>query len=118
VGTPAVSARNGKSEALQMNPTSALLRTLLLSRLAQSDNYPTGLARQLTAEGVPLDAAQASTLMAQLQVDGLAESKWVFDSGTRPRRWYTMTKRGHQELAAIVTHTIVMYQQILALLQA
>jgi DNA-binding PadR family transcriptional regulator len=102
---------------LEVNPTSALLRTLLLARLQHADNYPSGLARQLTAEGVRVEAAQASTLMAQLQEDGYADSKWVFNIGPRPQRWYTMNDHGRSQISGIVDRTVRLYRCVLDLLE-
>lgn len=99
-----------------LKPSAELLRMLMLKKLLTKSNYPTGLAKELQAEGVNLNEAYASTLMIDLKEAGLAESKLVFSDAGRPRRMYTLTAKGKADAAGLIAKTVAEYQAALRVL--
>jgi PadR family transcriptional regulator, regulatory protein PadR len=76
---------------------------LILSVLADSRQYGYQIMRELErrSEGYfTMTAALLYPALHQLEEDGLVESEWEDGQGKRRRKYYTITPKGHQALAA------------------
>ncbi len=76
--------------------------TLVLSVLSQlhTPQYGYSLMQALTAQGLDIDQGTLYPLLRRLEKQDLLESEWVTD-GSRPRRYYTLSKTGKVVLEAL-----------------
>ena len=77
-----------------------VLALAVLSQL-QKPQYGYSLINELSEKGLVIDQGTLYPLLRRLEADGLLESAWNTE-GTRPRRYYVISKLGNHLLELLV----------------
>ena len=91
---------------MDMGPETTELRRgvlgpCVLALLAERPRFGMELVRDLShAGGLLTSEGTVYPLLSRLRDAGLVTSRWVNDDTTRPRRYYSITDKGHKHLAA------------------
>ena len=87
------------SEAVQVQLKKGVLELCVLALLSRGDAYAYEIASRLT-KGIDMGEGTIYPLMRRMQSDGLVET-YLVESSTGPsRKYYRLTRSGHQALAA------------------
>lgn len=77
------------------------LEYCVLAMVGSGRMYGLDIARRLTTDGVLMSSeGTLYPLLARLRKAGLVETTWQESTSGPPRRYYTLTPRGHEALAA------------------
>lgn len=78
-----------------------VLGPCVLALLAERPRFGLELVRDLsTADGLLTSEGTVYPLLNRLRDNGLVTSRWVHKDGAHPRRYYSITDRGREHLAA------------------
>jgi PadR family transcriptional regulator, regulatory protein PadR len=81
-----------------------VLGPCVLALLAERPRFGLELVRDLSrADGLLTSEGTVYPLLNRLRDAGLVTSRWIHDDQTRPRRYYSITKRGREHLVAFRT---------------
>lgn len=90
-------------EKWQIQLRKGALELVILAALQRQPVYGLALLRHL--QRFPTTAITEGTLyplLDRLKRDGLVDANWVQEGDTRPRKYYQLTAKGGQKLAALV----------------
>ena len=90
-------------EKWQIQLRKGALELVILAALRAEPVYGLALLRHL--QRFPTTAITEGTLyplLDRLKRDGLVDANWVQEGESRPRKYYRLTARGEQKLAALV----------------
>ncbi len=77
-------------------------KPLILTILSWGENYGYEIIQKVgELSGGVLDWSDGMLypVLYKLEKDGLAQSRWEVQEGARPRKYYSITKKGREELA-------------------
>ncbi len=77
-------------------------KPLILTILSWGENYGYEIIQKVgELSGGVLDWSDGMLypVLYKLEKDGLVQSRWEIEEGSRPRKYYSITKKGKEELA-------------------
>lgn len=77
-------------------------KPLILSILSWGENYGYEIIQkvgELSGGVLEWSDGMLYPVLYKLEKDGLVQSRWELGEGTRPRKYYSITQKGRQELA-------------------
>lgn len=86
-------------ERIATNIRKGVLEYCVLAVLAERDCYGLELAESLVERGLSASEGSLYPLLARMRQAGTVETRWESSTGTRRRRYYTLTCQGHRQLA-------------------
>ena len=81
----------------------ASTRPIILAILSQGEDYGYSIIQKVkSVSGGSLEWTDGMLypVLQRMEMDGLVASKWKLSGNTRPRRYYTITERGQEELVS------------------
>ncbi|SRR5712692_2343170 len=94
-----MSGMDGKSEITELRR--GVLSSCVLALLAERPRFGLELVRDLSqAGGLLTSEGTVYPLLNRLRDNGLVTSAWVHQDAAHPRRYYSITDRGREHLAA------------------
>jgi DNA-binding PadR family transcriptional regulator len=92
------SSKQAIFENLALELRRGALTLAVLSRL-QEERYGYDLKQSLDARGLEINEGTLYPLLRRLEKQGLLESDWKIEGGSRPRRYYRLNQTGATVLA-------------------
>jgi PadR family transcriptional regulator, regulatory protein PadR len=91
---------------------------VILAVLSQMDTagYGYGLIQRLAAQGLEIEEGTLYPLLRRLEKQGLLESKWEVGEA-RPRKYYQISPKGREVLAALKADWLEMVAVMARILQ-
>jgi PadR family transcriptional regulator PadR len=94
-----MSGMEDRSETTELRR--GVLGPCVLALLAERPRFGLELVRDLSeADGLLTSQGTVYPLLNRLRDGGLVTSRWVHKDGAHPRRYYSITDRGYEHLAA------------------
>lgn len=87
-----------EEERIATNIRKGVLEFCVLAVLARREAYGLELAQELMARHLTASEGSLYPLLARLRAAGLVETRWDTPDAGRPRRYYTITEAGSQQL--------------------
>jgi len=81
----------------------ASTRPLILALLSKGENYGYSIiqkVKDISGGHLQWTDGMIYPVLQRMEMDGLIDSKWRLSGGSRPRRYYTITEQGREELAS------------------
>lgn len=81
----------------------ASTRPIILALLARGEDYGYSIiqrVKDISGGHLEWTDGMLYPVLQRMEMDGLIESRWKLSGGNRPRRYYTITDRGREELAS------------------
>ena len=88
---------------ISKNLTAASTKPIVLAILKQGNSYGYLIIKkikELSGGKLEYSDGMLYPVLHRLEKEGLIQSKWTMDGGTRPRKYYEITAVGKQELVA------------------
>lgn len=92
------------AERIATNLRKGVLEFCVLGLLAAGERYGLELASELQERGLIAGEGSVYPLLARMRDGGLVDTRTEAVGGGRPRRYYTITRAGHEQL---MTFTLV-----------
>ena len=86
------------SERVLASLRRGLVEFCALAILRDGPTYGLDMARRLESDGLIAGESTLYPMLARLLASGLAESEWLESEAGRPRKYYTLTPKGHEAL--------------------
>jgi len=86
---------------ISKNLTAASTKPIILGILKQGNSYGYLIIKkikELSGGRMEYSDGMLYPVLHRLEKEGLIQSKWTMDGGTRPRKYYEITALGKQEL--------------------
>jgi len=87
------------AERIATNLRKGVLEFCVLGLLAQAERYGLELASDLQSRGLIASEGSLYPLLSRMRDGGLVDTRTVAMGGGRPRKYYTITTAGHDQLA-------------------
>lgn len=87
------------AERIATNLRKGVLEYCVLGLLAQGERYGLELASDLQGRGLIAGEGSLYPLLARMRESGLVGTRTEAVGGGRPRRYYTITHLGHEQLS-------------------
>jgi PadR family transcriptional regulator PadR len=81
----------------------ASTRPIILAILSRGEDYGYSIiqkVRETSGGNLEWTDGMLYPVLQRMEMDELISSKWILTGGNRPRRYYTITDRGREELAS------------------
>lgn len=92
-----------KLENTQVQMRKGILEFCILHIIARGEVYASDMLEELTSAKIMVVEGTLYPLLTRLRKAGLVEYKWVESNSGPPRKYYTMTEKGHQFLESLDT---------------
>lgn len=90
----------GTDDRVTTNLRKGVLEFCVLAHIRAGDAYGFELARTLEADGLIAGEGTLYPLLARLRSSGLVDTAWAESDAGRPRKYYTLTPAGVEQLEA------------------
>ncbi|WP_309127063.1 PadR family transcriptional regulator [Microbacterium sp.] len=90
------------AERIATNLRKGVLEYCVLGLLAESERYGLELANDLQTRGLIASEGSLYPLLARMRETGLVDTRTEAVGGGRPRRYYTITALGRDQLSTFV----------------
>ena len=80
----------------------ASTRPIILALLSRGEDYGYSIiqkVKDISGGRLEWTDGMLYPVLQRMEMDGHIQSRWKLSAGTRPRRYYTITDRGKEELA-------------------
>lgn len=84
----------------------ASTRPIILAILSRGEDYGYSIiqkVKDISGGSLEWTDGMLYPVLQRMEMDGLIVSQWHLSGGNRPRRYYTITKRGREELVSELT---------------
>jgi len=81
----------------------ASTRPIILAILSKGENYGYNIiqkVKEISGGSLEWTDGMIYPVLQRMEMDDLITSKWKLSGENRPRRYYTITETGHEELAS------------------
>lgn len=88
---------------ISKNLTAASTKPIVLAILKQGNSYGYLIIKkikEISGGEMEYSDGMLYPVLHRLEKEGMIQSKWTMDGGTRPRKYYEITELGKQELVA------------------
>ncbi|MEM6829537.1 MAG: PadR family transcriptional regulator [Bacteroidota bacterium] len=88
---------------ISKNLTAASTKPIILGILKQGNSYGYLIIKkikELSGGKMEYSDGMLYPVLHRMEKEGLIQSKWIMDGGTRPRKYYEITALGKEELVA------------------
>lgn len=107
--------RNEIVDKLRLELRRGALPLAVLAQL-RAEHYGYSLRKELNAQGLEIDEGTLYPLVRRLEQQGLLESEWRLDD-KRKKRYYRLTRLGHDVLELLVAEWRLLNRSIDAVLE-
>lgn len=104
-------------ERIATNLRKGVLEYCVLALLSRGERYGLELADDLTTRELIAGEGSLYPLLARMRENGLVEPRWDSSGTGRPRRYYTITDHGTDQLATFTRVWTSLGAQVNALLE-
>jgi len=98
----------------------ASTRPIILAILARGRDYGYSIiqkVREISGGSLEWTDGMLYPVLQRMEMDGLIVSQWQLSGGNRPRRYYTITERGREELASELASWRSVWQALTRLIE-